>query len=633
LKEPRTGRPVPPIERTTPAATSPSTRNRAYFRNVARLGIEAAEALEHAHQEGIIHRDIKPANLMVDAKGHFWVTDFGLARLQSDSGLTITGDVIGTLRYMSPESAAGGGRRVLIDGRTDIYSLGVTLYELMTLQPAFESRDRQELLRRIAEEEPRSPRKLNGSTPRELETIILKAMSKEAESRYGTAHELADDLRRFLEHKPIRARRPSRVERAAKWARRHRMAVIAAVVLLMLATAGLAARIVLIARERAEAVRQRDSARTQLSAANAARTAEAQAREQAEAVSRFLVDSFRRPDPGQDGRELKVVDLLTSAAERLETEFAGSPLIRAELLNALGLTFNDLGLPGQAVKLHEKARAIRAEILGTDHLDTLASCNNLVEAYLVGGRAAEALALCEATLKLRESNLGLDHPDTLSSRNNLALALAKLGRPVDERVTFCEATVRMCEAKLGPDHRSTLTSRNNLGITLRDAGRADESLVQFETAVRMSEVRNGPDHPTTLTYRNNLATALTDAGRFDEAIPLHEATLRVRESKLGPDHWRTIMSRGNVAHAYWMAGRLDVSVPLFELTLKQSTTKRGPDHPETLRTQANLGVNYCYAGRPADGARLIEEALRRAGGRPETTPLVAFLKVVLAKAY
>ena len=186
---------------------------------MARLGLEAAEALEHAHQEGIIHRDIKPANLMVDAKGNLWVTDFGLARLQSDSGLTISGDLLGTLRYMSPEQALG--KRVLIDGRTDIYSLGVTLYELVTLQPAFDGRDRQELLRQIAEEEPRPPRKLNGSIPRELETIVLKAMTKEPESRYATAQELADDLRRFLEHKPIRARRPSVWEHVAKWVSAH----------------------------------------------------------------------------------------------------------------------------------------------------------------------------------------------------------------------------------------------------------------------------------------------------------------------------------------------------------------------------------------------------------------------------
>ncbi len=170
--------PPDPAAGRTPAPTSgSSTRDRAYFRNVARLGLEAAEALEHAHQEGIIHRDVKPANLMVDARGHLWVTDFGLARLQNDSGLTITGDVLGTLRYMSPEQATG--RRAFLDHRTDIYSLGVTLYELLTLEPAFASGDRVELLRRITDEEPRPPHRLDGSVPRELGTIVLRAMAKE----------------------------------------------------------------------------------------------------------------------------------------------------------------------------------------------------------------------------------------------------------------------------------------------------------------------------------------------------------------------------------------------------------------------------------------------------------------------
>ncbi len=256
-----------PIERVTTSPSSPSTRNRAYFRNVARLGVEAAEALEHAHQEGIIHRDIKPANLMVDAKGSLWVTDFGLARLQSDSGLTVSGDLIGTLRYMSPEQASG--KRVMIDARTDIYSLGATLYELLTLQSVFESRDRQELLRQIADEDPRTPRKLNGSIPRELETIILKAMTKEPTGRYQTAKELADDLRRFLEHRPILAKRPNFVERTTKWAQRHRGVVASAAIMIVLTIVGLAISTVLIEQQRRRAIANLDRANEQRDLANA----------------------------------------------------------------------------------------------------------------------------------------------------------------------------------------------------------------------------------------------------------------------------------------------------------------------------------------------------------------------------
>jgi serine/threonine protein kinase len=210
-----------------------STRSSEYFRTVARLGIQAAEALDHAHQMGIVHRDIKPANLLVDAGGRLWVTDFGLAQMQSDARLTMTGDLVGTLRYMSPEQALA--KRVVVDHRTDVYSLGATLYELLTLRPAFAGEDRQELLRQIAFDDPIRPRRLNRSIPPELETIVLKAMEKNPQERYGTAQELADDLRRHLEDKPIRARRPSWRQVAGKWARRHKAVVWAATAVMLVA--------------------------------------------------------------------------------------------------------------------------------------------------------------------------------------------------------------------------------------------------------------------------------------------------------------------------------------------------------------------------------------------------------------
>ena len=199
-------------------STERSTRTTAFFRTAARLGLQAAEALDHAHEQGILHRDIKPSNLLIDAQGNLWITDFGLARIQGDAGLTMTGDLLGTLRYMSPEQALA--KRVVVDHRTDIYSLGVTLYELLTQGPAYSGRDRQEILRRIAFEEPPGPRKLNPSIPPALETIVLKAMAKDASGRYASARDLADDLSRFLNHEPIRARRSGPTERLMMWARR-----------------------------------------------------------------------------------------------------------------------------------------------------------------------------------------------------------------------------------------------------------------------------------------------------------------------------------------------------------------------------------------------------------------------------
>jgi tetratricopeptide (TPR) repeat protein len=263
--------------------SSSSTRSRAFFRTAARLGIQAAEAIEHAHGLGVVHRDLKPANILIDDRGNLWITDFGLARLQNDSGLTLTGDLMGTLRYMSPEQAMGRG--VVVDHRTDIYSMGVTLYELLTLRPACPGDDRQTVLRQVAEDEPIAPRRHNPAIPRELETIVLKAIAKEPGSRYATAQELADDLRRFLENRPIRARRPTPLERATKWARRHTAAVVATTGMLILTTLGLTASLIVIARERDVAREQRRIALEKSREADSQRRrAEDRARQAREAV-------------------------------------------------------------------------------------------------------------------------------------------------------------------------------------------------------------------------------------------------------------------------------------------------------------------------------------------------------------
>lgn len=210
-----------------------SSRGRDDIRAVARLGLQAAEGLEHAHSLGVLHRDIKPANLMLDERDNLWITDFGLARFQDDSGLTCTGQPVGTLRYMSPEQARGRG--VVVDHRTDIYSLGATLYELLTLRPAFDGKDPQTLYQQIIADDPPAPRRLERSIPLDLETIVLKAMAKEPQGRYATAHALVQDLQRFLNDEPIHARRPSGFALLAKWARRHRPALATAAVIMTIA--------------------------------------------------------------------------------------------------------------------------------------------------------------------------------------------------------------------------------------------------------------------------------------------------------------------------------------------------------------------------------------------------------------
>jgi WD40 repeat protein/serine/threonine protein kinase len=195
------------------------TSHRNSFDEIVQIGIQAAEALHYAHQVGVVHRDVKPSNLMLDHEGKLWVTDFGLAQVQGAAAMTMTGEVVGTLRYMSPEQPLG--QRVLLDQRTDIYSLGVTLYELLTLEKAFGGTTSREIIRQVCFDEPIRIRRRNSRVPEDLETIVMKAMAKNPDERYQTARELADDLERFRQDQAILARRPTLLQQGRRWVRRN----------------------------------------------------------------------------------------------------------------------------------------------------------------------------------------------------------------------------------------------------------------------------------------------------------------------------------------------------------------------------------------------------------------------------
>jgi eukaryotic-like serine/threonine-protein kinase len=239
---------IPPVERSTEEArldvltgksslprqvarSSVIADRRRYLESVARIGQQVAAALAYAHDRGIVHRDVKPSNLLLDASGTVWVADFGLAKTDEE-GLTETGDILGTYRYMAPERFDGGG-----DGRADVYALGLTLYELLLLRPAFASNDRVQLLKWVQEREPERPRSVDPGIPADLETIVLKAIAKDPTMRYQSAESMGEDLRRFLVGEPILARRANFLERGRLWCRRY-PALAALYVVLVAAVAG-----------------------------------------------------------------------------------------------------------------------------------------------------------------------------------------------------------------------------------------------------------------------------------------------------------------------------------------------------------------------------------------------------------
>jgi serine/threonine protein kinase len=590
-------------------------RPKDYFRTVAGWGIQAAEALEHAHQLGVVHRDVKPGNLLLDQRGQVWVTDFGLARFGRDGSVTRTGEVVGTLRYLSPEQAQA--KHGLVDHRTDIYALGATLYELLTRRPAIEGGEGEEALRQVVAEEPWPPRQYEPALPRDLETIVLKALAKEPEGRYATAQQLADDLQRFLRDEPIKARRPSLLQRARRWSRRHPSVLASGLVALVLAVLALSVSNLLVARanqQKDQALQEKDLALLEkdraLRAAQEAKAAALESDTETNAVLKFVEDKVfaaARPEGQAGGLGSKVTlrKALEAALPFVARNFENQPLIEARLRRTLGLSFEHLGDEDVAAAQYEAARAHYTKHRGPDHPDTLASCNNLANSYAALGRRAEALKLRQDTLARRQAVLGADHPDTLASMHNLATSYSDLGRHA-EALPLREQILELRRARLGPDDPETLASMHNLAISYAALGRHAEAVKLREETLALVKARLPPNYLRILAGMHNLAESYHALGRDGDAIKLDEEALDLATAKLKPNHPGTLRIRNSLAWALATAAEEKFRDPARAIALAAKTTQCAP---KTAEFWGTLGVARYQSGDWKKAALDLEKAI------------------------
>jgi serine/threonine protein kinase/Tfp pilus assembly protein PilF len=543
--------PTPPVAVLSTERSGP--RGRSYYRRVAELMAQAAEALEHAHGLGIVHRDVKPGNLLVDAAGKLWVGDFGLARLGAEAGLTLSGDLLGTLRYMAPEQALA--RHGLVDHRADVYGLGATLYELLTLRPAVTATERAEVLRQVAFEEPVAPRKLDKAIPVELETVALKCLAKNPAERYATAGELAEDLRRWLADQPIRARRPSLVQRARRWARRHRALAGGGAAALLVGLCAALAVLGLKNRELTAATAREHQTRTEAEAARDAaeeRFALAQG-----AVDQYLAkiteDPELRDKHGLHELRKRLLQTAVPFYEKLAQQKPGNAeqeANRARAYARLGSVRSLLGETAAALTEFEQTRAIFARLAADfptapEYREGLAGSHYGRGNQLANlGKRPEAEAEYRRALALWEQ-LAADFPTVpayrqglASSHNDLGRVLGELGKRPDAEAEYRRAIALWerlaADFRAVPAYREGLAhSRHNLGMVLVDLGKRPEAETEYRRAIAL-HAQLVTDFPAVPAYRqdlakhhDNLGQLLQDLGKRVEAETEHRQALDI----------------------------------------------------------------------------------------------------------
>lgn len=604
--------PSSPAPHTAASASTPSD----FQSERARLTLFAkiCDGVQHAHQQGVIHRDLKPSNIRIDRAGEPHVLDFGLAKLSDASPdatkMSQTGGFMGSIPWASPEQAEGTTQ--LIDVRSDVYSLGVVFYQLLTgAFPYPLDGSLREALEAIRSAPARPPRELRREISDELSTIVLKCLSKEPDRRYQSAGELARDIRRYLADEPIEAKRDSAWYSVRKKLDRYKV-VVRAVSILFVASLMFSLGMVWLW---SRAVDAEHIAEQRFSEAEAAHRAEVEVRQalqsqvtKTEHVRNFLDTTLRTVDPWKHpGRDLgPLQEMLDGAVKRLEGAFPDQPEVEAAIAGTLGWDYRQLGLNAPAETLMRRSYGLLRQVKGDEDEAAMNALNDLAILMTDTGRHAEAAAMFERLRSIQEKTLGPEHQSTLVTTNNLALDLDWQGRSV-EAETLYRKTLEAQTRLFGTDDIDRLSTLNNLASCITAVGKVEEAERLFNEVIDIKTKIYGPDHPETLTARMNVLDLLADSGRLAEAESRVREILATCEEKLSAAHPLTLVALQHLSLVLSQQSKYDESVVVSRKAYEAQLAFSGPNHPTTLIRKNALAASLIQLERWDEGIPLTTE--------------------------